>query len=281
MTTADRISSFFSATGDALKSIAKMIVESRRNTVAQHDSALGDTLVILANGPSLRQTMQEHADMLASATTMAVNFAANTEEFQRLRPALYVLADPHFFRSEEPNVQQLWQHLREAEWSPVLYVPAKYAKRARELAPEMHIEKYNAVGVEGWRWLRHAAYKLGLGMPRPHNVLIAAIMVAIQAGFKEIYLTGADHSWLQTLSVGDDNAVLSIQPHYYADEKRELRRSAADYRGRRLHTVLRSFSLAFQGYHLIADYAATRGIRIFNSTPGSFIDAFPRKPFAE
>ena len=115
-------------------------------------------------------------------------------------------------------------------------------------------------------------------MPRPRNVLIPSIMAAIAMGFKEIYLTGADHSWMKTISVNDNNQVVSIQPHFYKDNDKELARVRTDYLHRPLHTILDSFRIAFASYHTIARFAATRGIRIVNSTPGSYIDAFPRAP---
>ena len=151
------------------------------------------------------------------------------------------------------------------------------ARRLRVRAPGARIETFNAVGVEGPDAFCHAAFRRGLGMPRPRNVLIPAIMIAIKAGFKTIHLTGADHSWLRTIGVNDNNEVESIQPHFYADDKRELRRSAAEYRGYRLHDILQSFTVAFRSYHEIARFAAKEGVKIYNSTPGSFIDAFERR----
>ena len=277
MKTADKLSKIMADTDDSIKIIVKIALQSKRCVISFQNRDANRRLIILANGPSLRETMAEHTELLKENVTMAVNFAANTDMFKLIKPRFYVLADPHFFRSDEPNVIQLWENLNLADWSMTVYVPAAYAKRARALAPSATIEAYNAVGVEGWRWLCNAAYDSGLGMPRPRNVLIPAIMIAIQAGFKEIFLTGADHSWLQTLSVGDDNAVLSIQPHFYADNKRELSRSAAEYRGYRLHDVLRGFTIAFESYHRIRQFADTKGVNIYNATPGSYIDAFQRK----
>lgn len=119
-------------------------------------------------------------------------------------------------------------------------------------------------------------------MPRPRNVLVPAIMTAMRAGFKEIYLAGADHGWLTTLSVTDENEVVSIQPHFYKDNDSEQKRVASVYRDVRLHEILLSMHLAFKSYHRIEQYARRRGIDIFNATPGSFIDAFRRKmPFAD
>ena len=277
MNTSDKIARAAASAGAAVKSLAKMALQSRRCTISGHGADEGESIVILANGPSLRTTIAEHADELAGRATMAVNFAANAPEFTRLRPGRYVLADPHFFNSDEPNVQTLWRNINEASWPLILYVPCAQAARARALAPGARIETFNAVGVEGPDAFCHAAFRRGLGMPRPRNVLIPAIMIAVKAGFKTIYLTGADHSWLRTIGVNDNNEVESIQPHFYADDKRELRRSAAEYRGYHLHDILQSFTVAFRSYHEIARFAAKEGVKIYNSTPGSFIDAFERR----
>ncbi|MDE6541251.1 MAG: hypothetical protein K2L74_04500 [Muribaculaceae bacterium] len=277
MKTSDKIAKAFSDAGSSLKSIAKIALLSRRCTIGRRDAAHGDALIILGNGPSLRQTIERRSDALKRNPSLAVNFAANTAEFSVLRPKYYVMADPHFFRSDEPNVCSLWRNLSEMDWPMTLYVPSPQRMSVQRRVPNLKVEGFNAVGADGWRWLRHAAYRSGLAMPRPRNVLIPSIMIAIKAGFRRIYLVGADHSWLKTLSVGDDNAVLSIQPHFYEDDKRELARSATEYRGYRLHEVLGGFTMAFRSYHQIAEYAAASGVQIFNSTPESFIDAFERR----
>ncbi|MDE6486611.1 MAG: hypothetical protein K2L76_03780 [Muribaculaceae bacterium] len=277
MKTSDKISAFSAAMGATLKSLAKIAIQSRRCTIAPHAADEGDSIVILANGPSLRTTIARHADELSRRAAMAVNFAANAPEFTILRPGRYVLADPHFFTSDEPNVQELWRNINGATWPLTLYVPCHWATLARSLAPDARVETFNAVGVEGFDFFCHAAFRRGIGMPRPRNVLIAAIMIAIKAGFKTIFLTGADHSWLRTLEVNDSNEVVSVQPHFYADDKRELRRSASEYRGYRLHQILESFTVAFRSYHEIARFAAKEKVKIYNSTPGSFIDAFERR----
>lgn len=102
-------------------------------------------------------------------------------------------------------------------------------------------------------------------------------MCGIYAGYNEIYVTGADHSWMETLRVNDNNNVVSVQPHFYADSKAELKRSETEYKGYRLHDILQSFYIAFRSYHTLRRYADRKGINIYNSTPGSYIDAFQRK----
>lgn len=97
-------------------------------------------------------------------------------------------------------------------------------------------------------------------------------------GFKDIYIIGADHSWIKTLDVNENNEVVSIQPHFYKDNNEEHSRVASVYKNVRLHEILMSFHVAFKAYHQIAAYASAKGVNIYNSTPASYIDAFPRRP---
>lgn len=277
---ADSISDFFNATGQSLKSIVKLALQSRRSTVG-HADRNGRPLIVLGNGPSLAKNIAEDMDLLTGNDTLAVNFAGNTPEFKRIRPRYYLLMDPHFFNhpSPDPNVGRLFRHLNEdVDWELTLFIPTRRNASALGISnPHIHIRQFNPVGVEGYDWLVKLACDTGRGLPRPRNVLIPSIMVGIWLGYKEIYLLGADHSWLRTLDVDDDNNVVSIQPHFYTDGEEEHRRVATLFRDIRLHELLWGFHLAFKGYHSIRTYADSIGTRIYNATPGSYIDAFPRR----
>lgn len=266
------------------KGLVKMAVESRPCGISL--SAGERPLVIMANGPSLADAMKNHAASLEHCDLMAVNFAANAEEFYRFRPQGYVMADPHFFNpGGDGNVARLWENIaRRVDWPMTLYVPARMARMIpREVTSTGHvrIERFNPVGVEGFGWLERVAYKSGLGMPRPRNVLIAAIMIGLKAGYREIYLAGADHSWTRTLEVDENNMVVTVQPHFYKESESEKKRVTSLYSNIRLHDMMLSFHIAFRAYHRIRRYADAIGARIYNSTPGSFIDAFPRRPLPE
>lgn len=266
----------------SLKSICKLILSTRKATYPRGEHAR--PLVILGNGPSLAETIAAHGDYIASDTdAMAVNFAANTPEFRRLRPKYYILADPHFFANpDDANVSRLLENIRTVDWPMTLFLPFA-ARRGCPLRPTEHlrIEYYNAVGAEGFGWIEKIAFDSRRAMPRPRNVLIPAIMTGICMGYGDIYITGADHTWTATITVDDDNHVLTRQPHYYKEDNKEEKRIRKEYLKYPLHSILYSFYLAFKAYHIIASYADRRGVRIYNSTPGSMIDAFPRKPLPQ
>lgn len=266
---------------DGAASMGKAILLSRRPS--PEGSPKKERLIIMGNGPSLRDTIANHSEILKTANTLAVNFAANADTYSALKPNLYVLADPHFFRTDadgkpsDPNVVRLWDNISSTGWPMTLYIPCK-TKLPEAIAKNGHIivKRYNLTPGEGLRGPVHWLYRHGLAMPRPRNVLIASIMVALREGYRDISIVGADHTWSRDLWVDDKNRVISVQKHFYKDNDKEFERVAQEYAGYHLHDILNSLTIAFRSYHQIAAYAATLGAQITNCTPGSFIDAFPR-----
>lgn len=268
-----KASEIFSTIGLTVKSLAKLVLQSRP-VDWKGIKPEGDSIIVMGNGPSLAQSLAEHPEEFKTKPLLAVNFAANTKEFFELRPRYYLLADPVFFSRGTENVEQLFHNFQAVEWPIILFVPrGKCVPRTKWI----EVREFNFVGIEGAKWLRHFAYDHKLGMPRPRNVLIPSIMAALWMGYKNVYITGADHSWTKTLDVNDDNEVVSIQPHFYEDNEAEHKRVASVYKNIRLHELLLSFHIAFKAYFDVEEYARYIGANVFNATPGSFIDAFPRK----
>lgn len=256
---------------------AALLSRSPRRAVAPD---LQKEIVILGNGPSLRTLIDHSPQWLSRHELMAVNFAANAPDFHTLKPQQYILADPHFFTSgADDNVDRLWENLRSVAHPMTLHVPTPHRKAAQQRlkGSEVRLQTFNLTPLEGHNALVHTMIKIGLGMPRPRNVMIAAIMVALSLGYGHILLAGADHSWTRTLSVDDDNRVVTVQPHFYEDNDKERERVTSVYAGYHLHDVLQSMTIAFRSYHHIAGYADAIGAKIENITPGSMIDAFPRR----
>lgn len=273
--------------GASLKSVAK-IATTKRGTVkplAKRGRADKNrkALIVLGNGPSLKQNIENDLEILQNNDTLAVNFAANAQEFTLLKPKFYVLADPHFFNNlSDPNVGRLIGNLNKIDWPMTLFVPSS-ARMSAELINNRFIrtERFAFVAAEGFRKFEDFAFDHGLGMPRPRNVLVPAIMSGAWMGYDEIYLLGADHSWMKTLSVSDDNRVVTVQPHFYKEDEKEVERIKEVYVGRKLHEVIESFHIAFKAYHTIERWAASRDIEIYNATPGSMIDAFKRRDISK
>lgn len=239
-------------------------------------------LVVLANGPSLAQTVRAHSAFLRGKDLLAVNHAASSGLFAELKPRYYLLADPLFWIVPDIRENTFRALAGKTTWPMVLFMPAR-AWKDRSWQPivagNRHIEvvKYNSTPVEGFRWFRNRAYKAGWGMPRPHNVLIPSIAVSVRMGYRRVYLAGADHSWLPEISVNDRNEVLMNQKHFYdqgTSQARTVRNE--NLTPATLSTILHHMSVAFGSYFLLRDFARFCGCEVINVTPGSYIDAFPR-----
>lgn len=276
----DKISYLAGQTAESFASLVKTVLLSRRPS--RRHVPRQRSLTIMGNGPSLRKALEENPELFADNDLLAVNFAPNSEEFFSLRPAMLVLADGHFFTPDgsDPNVTALWKNIVRADWPLTLWIPASRRSFTKKygltLPTNINVGFFNLTPVGGFRILREFLYDTGAGMPRPRNVLIPSIMIAVREGYRRIFLTGADHSWSKTLWVDSLNRVVSIQPHYYKDNSQELDRVAAEYAGYHIHDIYNSLAIAFRSYHMIAPWAGRRGVEIINASQGSFIDAFPR-----
>lgn len=279
----ERVASTLSLCGASAASLMKCAVRSRKPSPIKETPKR--RVIIMGNGPSLRQTIDYDRSALRNSDLMAVNFFPNSSEFFDLKPTMLILADPHFFTGMEkdPNVARLWRRLQMVDWPLTLFIPTSQKRFSGDMInPDSPIKLsfFNLTPVEGDTRISHLLFDLGLGMPRPRNVLIPAIMMALRAGYRDIWLVGADHSWSKSLWVDDANRVISVQPHFYKDNEKERNRVAKEYEGYHLHQIFNSLSVAFRSYHQIAAYANRLGATITNATPGSFIDAFDRKPLS-
>jgi hypothetical protein len=141
----------------------------------------------------------------------------------------------------------------------------------------INIVYYNRTPIEGFTWFCHLFFKLGLGMPRPHNVILPSLFLTVNLGFKKIVLVGADHSWLLETYVDGNNNVLISQKHFYDENEVKPEGMINNKDGsRKLHEVLEKWMISFKSYFTLREYAESKGAQILNATPVSFIDAFER-----
>ena len=245
--------------------------------------------VILGNGPSLKNMIDQYGDFLRGKDLFCVNHFPSTELYQMLKPRYYVTSAPdlwlddidkHFVEQSNRLFNDMAQR---TAWPLTFYIPYESRKYSRwqniiKDNPNIEIRYYNNTPVEGWRWFRHGCFKANWGMPRPHNVMIPSLMLTLNMGYSKVYLWGADHSWLAEITVNEQNEVLINQKHFY-DQHSSVGKPL-DKRGlgkRNLPELLTKFVHAFTGYFVIKEYAQSLKAVIINNTSGSFIDAFDRE----
>lgn len=281
-----RLTSFLEKVTSSLMSVIRVLVLSRPTGQISADHA---SCVILGNGPSLTKTIEKHRHWLETQPAVAVNLFCVSDEFERLKPAYYVLQAPEFYMDRPPSKDhedsrnRLWTALfNKTTWPLTLFLPVQARKSAYlsgmnglSMHPWIQIQYYNPTPVEGFDGLSHWLFSIGAGMPRPHNVLLPAVLLMITAGIKTIYIVGADHSWHETVQVTEIGAVVD-HAHFYDKQESISHMLKLDGKPYFMHDMFRKWYLAFKGYHELQAYANHTGTHILNASERSYIDAFPR-----
>lgn len=253
-------------------------------------------VVILGNGPSLSKFLESQKGLMNSKSVFCVNNFARTKEYTEIKPTHYVICSPEHFlvdqKEEFHNDRKItFKAIAEqTTWKMQLIVPSlaknkKVWKKEIAKNTEISIKYMNTTPVEGFKALTHFFFSRGMGMPRPHNVLIPSIYLALRLRFSKVFLAGTDHSWLKEIVVTGENEVLLSQKHFYdkqtENEKIEKNKPSLQpmYKGvstdkRRLHEVLEKFYISFKSYWTLRRYADSKGIEVVNMTKESYIDAF-------
>lgn len=237
--------------------------------------------IIMGNGPSLLKTLKENEDKLDRYDLLAVNFMALTPEYLYYKPHVYVICDSAFWYKAgdedcQNRVRLMYRMMVEkTDWPLELYIPyeAKCIKRQFVENSNIHIHFYNKTKFDGYNWLRYKVFNLQWGMVRTQNVLNAALMLTIYSEYEQIFLMGAETNNLKDIWVDEQNQVRLYDTHYYAkaDANHDLVLSV------HMPEQCAAFYHTFKSYWDIERYAENRKVKIFNLTPGSFIDAFEKR----
>lgn len=270
-----------------IKAIIKVLILSKYRKFPEI-KGLEKECLILGNGPSINNFIKMHYDFLEDKTIICVNHFANTEYFSEFKPQLYIISAPEIWIDdvEESYIKardKLFNNIVEkTTWEMVLFLGIE-AKKFKHNTQKLFLNKnvrvlyFNNIGVEGFKKIMFPLYKLNLGMPRPHNVLIPSLILSVNLNFNKIYIAGADHDWIKYIMVTDENKVYLEQKHFYDENKTKLEPMKIIGKGERhLYEILDKFKIALKGYFWIREYAEKRNVEIYNITKGSYIDAFKR-----
>lgn len=263
------------------------VKEDFRNYVARagRGSAMGEKVAILGNGPSLAKELPALVAKRDEYDFMAVNFFAEDEQFEELKPAYYILSDPMFFRATamQQRVDALYRLLAErVSWPMTLYVqyynPEKFDYRAALPNDNIRIVPFHTTLYEGFSSVRHWLFKRGLGSANYGTVVQVGEYVALLLGYRRLELYGVDHTLFDGLVVDAQNRLCRRDSHYYdtapVEPKPIMKKVPAEP-----YTVaeyLAETAQLFRGHEILRDYAASLGAEIVNCTKCSLIDSYKR-----
>lgn len=263
--------------------LIKIIVLSKYNL--SFPKPLSQQCIILGNGPSLKEALQSEMEIYRKHPLISVNFFAATQEFSLLKPVYHVLHDPAFFMlKNRADITGIFDNFKKVDWELTLFIPYLYRKNKSVVElkenSKLKISFYNYTVVKGFEALSFPLYKKNLAMPQVYNVLGASIFLAINIGYKTIWIKGADHSWFKEMSVDEENRLYVEDKHFYDKGKSPYVFMKDPYTNKniRVGDLFMSLHLVFDSYYLLDRYAKSCGKNVFNASEFSYIDAFERKP---
>lgn len=282
----NKIQIFLGGLFNSLFSVIKVFILSRFNTKLNKHKVKDEETVILANGPCLTKDLELNYSFISSRKKFCVNFFALSKEYEKIKPEYYVLAAPEFwliktsnyFKEQKENL--IDSLINNTKWEMLILIPfqAKDSDFIMRVSQNNFIKFlfYNNTPVEGLQSISHLLFKLNLGMPRPHNVLIPSIFLALNLGFKKVTIFGADHSWHEEIKIDESNTVTVNHQHFYDGKKVQMPMYKLEGEKYFIHDVFRKLHFAFKGYFVLRTYAESLSAQILNASSKSYIDAFER-----
>jgi hypothetical protein len=218
---------------------------------------------LLGNSPSLN-----NHDLLLLETENV--FCLNTffvhKDFNKIKPNFYVFADPDLYILNDSN-KDWWMKLIEKASNKGICFFLPLQLKHTFVHRNLINEKIYFIDFS-LRFNKESVKNFDLSVPinGVQNVLILSIQIAIFLGFKEIYLLGADHDWL--------NHFGNEQRHFYDTKETKVENVGAD--NYPYHWWLNSVNTMFIQYKLIKNHVDNeKKIKIFNASESGVLDIFP------
>lgn len=255
-------------------------------------SPVWDEFIVVGTGPSLKETFEQHMDRFQRCSVACVNNFAMSEYFGVIKPDFYFFFDPVYWSKDVTEhvcslIEGNLNELREKVAWPMTIVMPVHARQWNwfQTLPEanknvrLYYVNSISIGKDCSPWLKNFLYIRNLAMPHVQTVLVGMAFLAINMGYKNIFLVGADHSWHENILLGEDNILYEQIAHFYAEDKSALRPFFSDAAGAKVfktHELFKALSLIFEGHHEIAAYADFAGAKVYNASKKTYIDAYER-----
>lgn len=266
-----------------------LIFSKRTKGFVKH---INQECVILGNGPSLLEDLKIIENNISDKFIICLNNFALSDYYIKLKPSVYVFLDPYYWETLDANKtnhssiiserNKLFDCiLNKTTWPIIIYTPFEFKKSKlyKECKNEfVEFKFFNSIPVQGFPWFINFCLKYRLGLLKAANVITPSLYYAIMSDFKTIYLSGVDHSWINSIVVLEDSKVYMAQPHFFDNSLSydPVFLTPSDLKPTRLHALLEIYANVFKNYWFLADFAIKKNCKIINLTKKSHIDAFPK-----
>lgn len=252
-----------------------------------------NNLIVVGNGPSLVDTLKEQKTEIANNDCIVVNQFCKTDYYIEIKPKYYLLADYAYF----VNIDELTERLRtvvldlveaivtKTNWDINLIVPniaiGSWFLSEIQRNSFVHVYFYNICQVVNPTSieLKFKAWDENTCPPPNQTVLNTCVWLGIFLRYKQVFLVGADTSFMELLKVDQEsNMVYTIDSHFYGEKKRIQLYTDVDGKiPQKLHVELNAIAQVLSNYWDLKYYADFVGVKVYNASKYSLIDAYERK----
>jgi len=230
---------------------------------------------ILATGPSINK---QNLEVLKDEICIAVSQFFLHPSIQIINPKYHVLAPFHSPFNFQDN-QEIFEGFQKSYsddmiyffgYKPYEYSTFNFLQNNKNLAPQnSYFINYSfSEQINDDNYKNKKIWDLCQNPFAIRTVIYSAIQISLYMGFKEIYLIGCDHDYLQDIKRVTNH-------HFYEEEKgiSDVEHLSSFSRER----WFEEYYYRWQQYRLIDEYAKSQGCSIFNATEGGMLDVFPEK----
>lgn len=226
---------------------------------------------VLMNGPTLKQSIHL-VDKFPGKVLMVNSAILHLETFGNVKPDYYCLADPGYFKSTDGLGVKTWNCLNHYKAPLELFVP-NFAKNKFKLEnSNIQVRHVVAVPVPNGK-CKYEILRKNTGAPAFQGVVVMGIYVALQLGFKKIYLHGAEQKDKKRF-VNGQNEVCVKDIHVY-DGNPIIVNLTKECGLHMLDECYAGVNL-YKNLYLLKDYSAICAAEIINMSTDSMIDCFER-----
>lgn len=251
---------------------AKTYLKSAGRKALPMQAARKEPIHILMNGPSLNDTI--YYVKKEPGKVLMCNHALNSMQAMKtdIRPDYYCFVDPIFADLSIQGSFDLYNTLQSYAYNLEVYSDRDILEKLKitNHMIKTHSIYYNPCpdyrGIKECRILQK-----NMSSFRWQNVAIAALYVAIQLGYKKIYLHGADFTFFINIKISSENTCVMRDEHFYGNKE-------VAWNSFNMKTLSNAFYIMYRELYKIRDYANDLGVSIINMSPKSMIDCFERFP---
>ena len=248
--------------------------ELKKMNLGLKNTHLGERCFILGTGPSLKD---QDLSLLRNEQTFVVAGFYLHPDYDRVHPKFFAIISTECFKEDEESKKYLADISKKVHEDTTMILPFQckdvVEKRGLFAKNKKIYLSQDKCFTEDMRF----NLDIDKQIPMMVNVIFSAMITANYMGFKTMYLMGVEHDWLVKKSYIEGQTPYYQEHHFY--EAESFPKIPVLIETRQYERTCEGALLAFKTQRLLKQKMSD--VKIFNLTPGSYLDVFPFKKYED